>query len=98
MNFLPLILSKIKIIIPAIIALILGAFYFKGRSAANKKITEDSVTELSKLQASQLEAINNGELVKEKVNEVKKINNMSSSDVEYTRLLSSDPVKDLKTK
>ena len=98
MSFLPIILSKIKLIIPAIIALILGAVYFKGRSSANKKITEDAVTELSKLQASQLKAINDGELVKEKVNEVKKIYNVSSSDVEFTRLLSSDPVKDLKTK
>ena len=98
MAFLPLLISKISYIIPTVLALLFGLMYCKGRSSYRKQVTQDSVTQLSKLQAQQLDAINQGELLKERVDEVKKNINTTNSDVEFTRLLSTDPTKDSQTK
>lgn len=98
MEFLIPLINKIKIFIPILISFIVGFIYLRGRGSAIKKIENSSVNELNKLQTKQIEAINNGEKVKEKLDEVKKINNSIHRDIELTRLLSTYPPEDTKTR
>lgn len=98
MSFLSVLLSKISYIIPIVVTIISGILYFKGKQAAKKQYDFDANKELNKLQEQQIEAINLGELVKERVDDVKKNLNSSSSDAEFSRLLSTDPTKDPTTK